>query len=325
MSIRLLAEKGYPKWWILHALALIAAFLLVIFGEELSILEIIKHPGFKLAFAGSYAIAILLIGFTHMASLLLDKLWLLHARQSLLQLGRLALQVGLVYLPATYLAAKLAAVYFRYGYDVDINDTSYPIYERQYIAVMLLCLNGLYLVLSFWKEYQRPQYAEVLESRLGTQHPRLDAHQAVLADAPQAPRLGFRRIYLLPARILPVRKLWALDDLFTGVKLSDIACFELVSGKYFLTTFSGESLVFDRSLNRLMWNLPHDHFFRLERYIVVNKQALVGKSELGNSQWKVFLNPPCYNKEIKLSRDRTRLLKGWLARIGHELANTKSN
>jgi|GEM_PF-2862641 len=322
MNIRLLSDKGYPKWWILHGLALIAAFLLVIFGEERSMQEIIQHPSFKLAMAGSYAIAILLIGYTHVLSLYLDKLWLLYARQSFLKICRLVLHISLVYLPASYLAAKLAAFYFAYGYDVNINDTSYPVYESQYIAVLLLFLNGIYLSLSFWKNYQQIPYAEVLESRLGQQHSSLDTHRPVLPPASQAPRLSMNLMYLLPAHILPLRKPWAMDELFTGVKLRDIAYFELVNGKYFLKTFSGESLIFDWSLDRLMRKLPRDHFFRLERYIVVNKEALVSKSELGGSRWKVFLNPP-YNGEIKLSRDRTRLLKEWIVRVRHELTNTK--
>ncbi|GAA4790895.1 hypothetical protein GCM10023231_18500 [Olivibacter ginsenosidimutans] len=316
MNIRLLSDKGYPKWWLLHSLAFIAAFLLVIFGEELSIPEIIKHPAFKLAMAGSYAIAILLIGYTHFLSLFLDRLWLLHAHQDLLKFGRIVFQIGWVYLPAIYLAAKLAAFYFSYGYNVDINDTSYPIYERQYIAVMLLCLNGLYLVLSFWKDYRRPRYAEVLETRMYTHQLKLEAFQPLLPEKPKSRQLGLNLI-----RFLPGRKPWTMDERFIGVKLSDIAYFELVEGQYFLKTFALESLVFDRSLDSLMQKLPHDHFFRLSRAIIVNKRALINKSELGGSRWRVFLDPSAAD-EINLSRKKTRELKRWLNRVGHEVQNT---
>jgi len=304
MHTHLLFYKGYPRWWVLHSLALVAAILLVLFGEELPMIEIVKHPSFTLAMVGSYIIAIVLIAYTHKLSVVLDRVWLFYLREHILRAARVLLQAGLVFLPSVWIAGQLAKAYFTWGYGMDIDDTSYPIYEKQYIAALLLFLNLLYLGLSLWKREHQPRYAQVLDSKLN-QEPLLLEEGVVVPFEEKEPRKKqwFIDLWRAPR--------WPMETPISGVALYDIAYFVLDSGLYYFYTFEGERLAFNGSLNGLMEHLPTTEFFHAGRTLILHRNAFADKKELGGSRWSVELIPP-YKEPINLSRVKTRQLKKWL-------------
>lgn len=306
MTVFVLLKRGYPSVFFRQIMAVMAAYLLVIFGEEISIKEVFLHPNFLPAMLGSYLIALILIEYTHWTTRLLDR-W--KARWLCPKYGFIArivvqLIVGLLF--SRWMAIRLATIYFRTGFDVDPADTSYPVYEIHFITALLFALNVLYLAFCCIKLLREPRYVEVLESRLP---------KAVLAFLPlgddTAQAMKDSRFVSLPDRMWKKQQIWTEDTLLMGVCLRQIAYFMREKKAYFFYTFDGERLAWDRSLDRTMQHLSPQQYMRATKNFIINRKAYTGYEKVTYYCWKIQLNPP-YRGGVKLSRVKTKEIQEWL-------------
>lgn len=302
----LLSYKGYPICWFRHLMSLIAAFLIVIFGEELSWMEILSHPSFKLAMLGSYLIALILIEYTHFITIFLDRIFRLPLAYNYLYFVRIMAQILVVLLPTLSLAAYMAQLYFSYGYDIDIADTSYPTYEIQYITALLVILNGFYLFCCYLKYESEPKYAYVVDTAY-------IADVKLLSGTKQAPKEKKKvsKKQLLLTRFEKPPEIWTPDTLLMGVPLGKIAYFTLEPAGYLFYTYDGERFGFDRSLDRTMLHLPGDQYKRVTKNLIISRASYVDKEDVPYYRWEIILNPP-FKGNTKLSRRKTKELRKWL-------------
>lgn len=307
MKFLLLSYKGYPTCWLRQVMSVTAAFLIVIFGEELSWMEILLHPSFKLAMLGSYLIALILIEYTHFITIFLDRIFRLSLADNYLYVMRITAQILVVLLPTLSFAAYLAQLYFSYGYDIDIADTSYPTYEIQYITALLVILNGFYLFCCYLKYESEPKYAYVVDTTYRTEVKLLSENKQEVKEK----KRGITKKRLLLIRFKQPLEIWTPDTLLMGVPLGKIAYFTLEPAGYLFYTYEGECIGFDRSLDRTMGHLPGDQYKRVTKNLIISRASYVDKEDVPYYRWEIILNPP-FKGNTKLSRKKTRELRKWL-------------
>lgn len=295
-----LSRYGYPAFWIRLLMALTGAFLVVIFGEEISMLEIVQLPNFPAALGWSFVIAVILLEYTNLVSVLLDSLLKLKNGMFDNGLVRIVGQVLGSFLPAILLARRMAERYFTDGYDIDITDTSYPYYEIYYIVSLLSLLNVIQVFCYF---HQKNMTIQTL----------LKMNLSFLGSHVSNANVGLKEAQnqVLKSTLKKEASTWDLDTVISGVRLDDVAYFYLANRKYFLCTHDGEKLIVEHSIRKLMELLPKTHFFIVRRQLIISRKSFDGKKELGGSRWAIDLNPS-FDGKNSLSRAVTSKLKEWL-------------
>ena len=68
----------------------------------------------------------------------------------------------------------------------------------------------------------------------------------------------------------------------------------------------------DRSLDKIETSLPEEHFFRLNRQYILNRQVLTGFKRTGNGKIEVLVNgPENLPSSIAVSRKKAVSFKNW--------------
>lgn len=305
MAKLVLSVRGYPSVILRQVMAISAAYFLVIFGEEIDSMAVIRHPNFLPAMLGSYLIAYVLIEYTHWMTHVLDgwKRFWQHPKHGFL--FRVLAQIVVVMLLSRQLAVRLAEVYFKVGYDINPADTSYPIYEIHFITALLGILNIIYLACYYIRRQREPIYVEVLESQP------LPSAVALLPSGEHGAKEGKEQKIRLLDRVFSKPILWEADTLLMGVPLESIAYFACENDAYFFYTFENECLGWDRSLNRTIVHLPANQYMRVTKNLIINRKAYAGHEEVKYYCWKLKLIPP-YPGDTKLSRKKTAKMREWL-------------
>lgn len=295
-----LSRYGYPKFWIRLLMALIGAFLVVIFGEEIDLLEIVQLPNFPSAMGWSFVIALILLEYTNLVSIGLDNALKLGGGRFDNSPVRIVGQVFGTFIPSIAMARRMAETYFTDGYDIDIKDTSYPYYEIHYITALLSLLNLIQVFCYF--QQKNMTIRTVLKINLSFQGRSLGNTNT---------DLGGSHIQVPERAPKEKNYTWDLDTVISGVRLGEVAYFYLSNRKYFLCTHDGEKLIVEHSITKLMERLPKAHFFIVRRQLIISRKSFDTKKELGGSRWAISLNPPFKGKN-SLSRVVTSKLKEWL-------------
>lgn len=97
------------------------------------------------------------------------------------------------------------------------------------------------------------------------------------------------------------------------VETEEIAYFYSMDKNVFMTTFSGSNFPVNLTLDKLLEVLNPDHFFRINRKMIINFDAIKNMVPFSRSRIKIDLNPPA-PKEIEalVSVERASSFKEWL-------------
>ena len=79
-------------------------------------------------------------------------------------------------------------------------------------------------------------------------------------------------------------------------------------------TTDGRKMPVDESLEQLDKELNKDQFFRVNRGIIINENAIVKMISYSRSRVKLILKPN-FNEDVIVSREKTSLFKKWLLKI----------
>lgn len=100
-------------------------------------------------------------------------------------------------------------------------------------------------------------------------------------------------------------------DQWKTVESNQIAYFLFADGCIELYTLDGKKVLIDGSLDQLAMELNPDHFFRINRKLILNSKAICKIHSHFNSRLKLDLTPEI-NDEIIVSRERVADFKTWL-------------
>lgn len=102
-------------------------------------------------------------------------------------------------------------------------------------------------------------------------------------------------------------------DQVLSVSTDRIAYVFLKNGLSFLRTFSNESYVVNGSLDDLEKQLDGDHFYRVNRQMIININAVRTIYIYGKNQLKLIMDP-VFDRDVLISKNKVAAFKKWLDR-----------
>ncbi|MBS1781034.1 MAG: LytTR family transcriptional regulator [Bacteroidetes bacterium] len=274
-------KDGYHDFYFRVIIALLAAHLIIAFGEKESFFQLLVMPAYYWSLLPSFVIAFLLVNFVNFITVKLDKKhdWM---RQPLLRAG---LQLTLALLLPAVLAFLLASVYFwTFGYN--IFKTLYLKYDFPVIVLLLVLLNAYYLSFYF---YKRSRIAEKTLS-----------HPVAAKDENSPGETAAKEIFLVQrgAQTLPL-------------SVFSIAYFYREGDYNFLKAFDGESYLVAQTLDEIEQQLDSRVFFRANRQVIVQRKACTRYSNLEYGKLELFAQPS-FKHPVIISQRRSKQFREWI-------------
>ncbi|WP_139222312.1 LytTR family DNA-binding domain-containing protein [Pedobacter suwonensis] len=201
---------------------------------------------------------------------------------------RISMQIFLGIILPTVVTFLLAAGYFA-AYGVNILTTNYHRYALPFISLLITIFNGYYLVYYLFK------------------HSKVTPVDAI----------GYGNVVAQESvdTTLPLQKDTFIAHTFSSsvpILTSEIAYFYRYNGHVFLRKFEGEDFVISQSLEQIEKALDQHTFFRVARYMIVNRAAIVSYAPLAYGKIGVTLRPP-YKEQVSASKILAHNFRRWIA------------
>lgn len=146
------------------------------------------------------------------------------------------------------------------------------------ISVWFLVLNGVYISMDFYREWNASQKKRFEESKMRSGGLRVKAGKQDLQ-----------------------------------LEFHSIAGF-LVDGEYILCyTSDGKKFLIDMSMDKLETLLPDNLFFRLNRQFLLHRQTILGFEKAENGKLRILTKSSSFSAPINVSRTRAPEFKRWFA------------
>jgi hypothetical protein len=274
-------------------LSILAGHIIVIYAQPKTTFDALLSPSYYRALGASIVIAFILISYVRFINISFDKklTWERHALQRTLYQFALGLVIPGI------MAFLMAALYFQLN-GINILHTVYLSIDFPFIMVMLLCLNLYYVILYL---INRLRTVEVIKA---TYEPKPPEKENVL-----------RETFLVhtPVKVLPLRT-------------EQICYFFRKNGHNFVHTFGSDVYAIPESLKEIEDRFGGQHFFRINRQMVINFEACVSFRPGKNKTLELTLRPPFSLKHrdeethngggsfVTVSEDRVQAFKDWMNR-----------
>lgn len=256
-------------------LSLIAAHLIVSFGETESFFQLLLSWDYWRSLCFSFIIAFILVSIVYICTAWLDNRFDWTKRT----LPRVWLQISLGLVLPSIIAFLLADVYFRI-YHISIFKTIYLKFDYPVVVLMLLLLNVYYVAFHFFRRWQ--QSVHTVNDRKDGKTERKE-HTFIVTK-------GTRNIPLPVAEIA----YWYHE------------------GDYnFVRVFKGEDFVVSETLDSIEKQLNSEIFFRVNRQMIVNIDACLHFEHLAYGKIKVMLKPD-FKKDTVISQKKAKDFKAWI-------------
>lgn len=274
-------KDGYHDFYFRVIIALLAAHLIIAFGEKESFFQLLVMPAYYWSLLPSFVIAFLLVNFVNFITVRLDKKhdWI---RQPLLRAG---LQLTLALLLPAVLAFLLASVYF-WSFGYNIFKTLYLKYDFPVIVLLLVLLNAYYLSFYFYKR------SRLAEKALSQPVPAKEEYNQG--------ETAVKEIFLVQrgAQTLPL-------------PVFSIAYFYREGDYNFLKAFDGESYLVAQTLDEIEQQLDSRVFFRANRQVIVQRKACAHFSNLDYGKLELFAQPS-FKQPVIISQRRSKQFREWM-------------
>jgi len=123
-----------------------------------------------------------------------------------------------------------------------------------------------------------------------------------LLEAMQQPKPEYKKRFLLQ-----------YGETLRKIETKDIAYFYAQDKYVYLVTFAGQTLPIDHSLSQLESMLDPDHYFRINRQMIICDRAIFQMHAFSRSRIKIDLSPKAPKGiESLVSIERSPLFKEWL-------------
>jgi len=276
-------KSGYHDFYFRVIIALLAAHLIIAFGEKESFFQLLIMPAYYWSLLPSFIIAFMLVNVVNFVTVKLDKKhdWI---QQSL---SRVGLQLTLALLLPAVLAFLLASVYF-WAWGYNIFNTLYLKYDFPVIVLLLVLLNAYYLSFYF---YKRSRIAEkALE------------HPVPLQEENSLEKKVTKEIFLVQrgAQTIPL-------------PILSIAYFYRDGDYNFLKTFDEQSYLLSQTLDEIEQQLDTRLFFRANRQVIVQRKACTHFSNLEYGKLELFAQP-AFKQPVIISQRRSKQFREWMQR-----------
>ncbi|WP_316831449.1 LytTR family transcriptional regulator DNA-binding domain-containing protein [Pedobacter aquatilis] len=168
-------NKYYPPFYLRLIVCLAVGHFFVAYGEEDSLLQMFKEPGYYLSLAGSFIIALIVGEFINCCNVYFERPYV----PGYLSLRRMLLVAGVCIFLSVLLAIGLATVYF-YLRNTSITLAGYFTYDFAVVICFVVMVNAYYLIANLLAMKQ--VYRRHLPNR---------KLPPVAADGPTAPAIIF--------------------------------------------------------------------------------------------------------------------------------------
>lgn len=274
-------KDGYHDFYFRVIIALLAAHLIIAFGEKETFFQLLVMPAYYWSLLPSFIIAFLLVNFVNLVTVRLDK------RHDWIQepVIRAALQLTLALLLPAVLAFLLASAYF-WAFGYNIFKTLYLKYDFPVIVLLLVLLNAYYLSFYF---YRRSRLAEKALS-----------HPVPTKEENNLKEKAIKEIFLVQrgAETIPL-------------PISAIAYFYREGDYNFLKTFDGESYLVTQTLDEIEQEVDSHIFFRANRQVIVQRKACNRFSNLDYGKLELFTQP-AFKQPVIISQRRAKQFREWM-------------
>jgi len=262
--------------------ALVAAHLIVAFGDKETLFQLLLDKYYYMALGSSFIIALVLVTTVNFITRRLDK----HYDWKQYPVERTGLQVlaGLV-LPSV-LALLLAALYFKLN-GVDIFKTQYFQIDFPVIVGMILLFNLYYLAYYFFLQMRfAEQQAQAIEQKADTGAAQTSEKKFIMATR------GTKNIPVPISRIHYIYHVEPYNVIRTAEK---------------------EDFVISESLDAIQQKLSPRQFFRVNRQMLVNINACNHFENIENQKLRLYVLPEL-KEPVIISQKKAREFKDWIAR-----------
>lgn len=265
----------YRDLWFRIIACVFAAHFIVMFGVNESFFKVLVRGIYHIPFLSSFIIAFLLFCYVQYITMRLDRR--LDWQEHLLWRIPMQLVFGLVF-PGLFAFGMAAAYFTLRGYN--ILETSYLQFDYPVILLLILLLNT----------YYTGYYIVVRLKQANTMQP------ALLTAAENE-----RKTFLVNrgAKNIPV-------------PLEEIAYFFRERNNY-LRTLQGDDYIVSQSLDEIETALSGLDFFRVNRQLLVSRNACKHYEALPYNKLELTTEPK-YESQVVISQKRSRAFKDWVVK-----------
>jgi len=283
-------EVHYNDFWIKIIGSLVASEMIDSIGREESIFRRITHPYFYTDLFGGFIISLILWEIVRFVIHRLDKKynWIdFPARRILLQF------LLAVVLPA-FLCFVFTLLFMKLAYNQDIFKTEW-LYNEFYVVILVIVI--INLVYFTWWLFIRWQALHG-ESQIAQESGTINGNAATNERASTTE----------PVAIITVTKA-GKNILLPQAEITYV----ILEGSYtFIKTSKGESFVTTYTLDELTKMLDPESFFRVNRQIIVSRNACKAYENIENGKISIDLSIDVKNPVI-VSQKRAKAFRNWIS------------
>lgn len=259
-------------------LSLVAAHLVVAFGEKDTFFQLLVLWDYWRSLCFSFIIAFVLVSIVYLCTCWLD--FRFHWTTKTLARAGLQTVLGLV-LPAV-IAFLLADVYFRL-YHISIFQTIYLKFDYPVVVLMLLLLNVYYVAFYFFRQWQ-------LSIKIKSD------------NAPSPVKTVTTDVYIVSK---------GSDNI--PLPFISISYFYHEGQYNFVRTFEGQDYLVPDTLDYIEGILPLQLFFRANRQIIINRHSCEKFENAYYGKLKIYLKPH-YISGVIISQKKAGQFKIWIGK-----------
>lgn len=299
------ARIQYNDYPVRIVAAIIAASMIVSFGEKEQWFELFKLPGYYAALAASTIIALIILEVIYRANRWLDLkyIWLIkpYLRLLLQLLCCLVLPLGM--------AVLLAAIYFG-CYNYKLNETNY--FERQFIPIvgMVILANAYYII----------QFLLRLVIKVA-----VDRHLTAKQLAKQLEEKKQKNLENNIAKKLKkerVKEAKGALEIPKNCQLADIYLWQSIERD--LWAYQGqEQIPWPNSLHKTIKALPRGQYFQINKSCIVKRTSIIKAQHHGKRAIKLLIKSP-KNLEVIVAINHKASFCVWYAKVIYKEDNNEA-
>jgi hypothetical protein len=285
-------QVHYNDFWIKIIGSLIASEMIDSIGREESIFRRITHPYFYTDLLGGFVISLILWEIVRFVVLRLDKKynWIDYPAR------RIFLQFLFAIVVPAFLCFVFTLLFMKLAYDQDIFQTEW-LYNEFYVVILtIVIINLVYFTWWLFIRWQALHGQSLIAQNPGRENGNgIMRNQTSISD---------------PAATITVTKA-GKNILLPQAEITYV----VLEGHYtFIKTAKGESFVTTYTLDELIKLLDPDSFFRVNRQIIVSRNACKAYQNIENGKISIDLSVDI-KVPVIVSQKRAKAFRNWISAV----------